>query len=57
MSAKTKLNNLEVLVFRTLIDWHISNDEFVSVNNLLKEYDDIKEEIKTLETSPVHQKF
>ena len=29
-----------------LIDSNISNDEFVSVNNLLKEYDDMKEEIK-----------
>ena len=57
MSAETKLNKIEVLVFRTLIDWHIGNDEFVSVNNVLREYDDMKEEIKTLETSPVHQKF
>ena len=57
MSAETKLNNIEVLVFRTLIDWHIGNDKFVSVNNVLREYDDMKEEIKTLETSPVHQKF
>ena len=30
----------------TLIDSYISHDEFVSVNNLLREYNEIKEEIK-----------
>ena len=44
--AKTKSNTTEDLISKTLIDSNISHDEFVSVNNVLKEYDDIKEEIK-----------
>ena len=55
--AKSKLNSIEVLISRTLIDSCISHDEFVSVNNMLREHDDMKEEIKTLETSTVHQRF
>ena len=43
MLAKAKLNTVEVLVSKTLIDSSISHDEFVSVNNVLKEYDYMKE--------------
>ena len=46
LRAKPKLNSVEVLIFRALIDSIISYDEFASVNNVLKEYDDMKEEIK-----------
>ena len=45
--AKTKLNNIEVLISKDLIDSYISLDEFVSVNNVLKEYDNMEEAIKT----------
>ena len=41
--AKTKI---DVLISRTLIDSNISYNEFVSVKNVLKEHDDMKEEIK-----------
>ena len=44
--AKNKLNVIEVLISKALIDSNISHDEFASVNNVLKEYDDAKEEIK-----------
>ena len=44
--AKTKLNAIRVLISKALIDLIISHDEFVSVNNMLKEYDDMKEKIK-----------
>ena len=44
--AKCKLNIMEVLIFKTLIDSSITLDEFVSVNIVLKEYDGMKEEIK-----------
>ena len=44
--AKTELNSIEVLISRALIDSYISHDEFISVNFVLKEYDDIKETIK-----------
>ena len=37
---------IKFLSSEALTDSNISNDEFVSVNNLLKEYDDMKEEIQ-----------
>ena len=46
--SKTKLNSIEVLNFKTLIDLCSSHDESVSINNVLNQYDDIKEEIKNL---------
>ena len=46
MLAKSKLNSTEVLICKTLINSHICHDEFVLLNNVLKEYDDMKEEIK-----------
>ena len=51
--GKDKLNNIEVLIFKTLIDLYISHDkyEFVSVNNVLREYYELKKEIKNPETS------
>ena len=44
--AKIKLNTIKALIAKALIDSSIIHDEFVSVNNVLKEYDDMKEEIK-----------
>ena len=41
--AKTKLDSIKVLISKALIDSCISHDEFVSVNNVSKEYDDMKE--------------
>ena len=46
MLAKAKLNTIKVSISKALIDLSISHDEFVSVNNALKEYDNIKDEIK-----------
>ena len=37
--AKLKLNSIEVLFFKALIDSIIIHDEFVLINNVLKEYD------------------
>ena len=34
--GKTKLNDIEVLIFKTLIHLYINHDEFVSVKNVLK---------------------
>ena len=44
--GKFKLNNMELLTSKALIDSNISLDEFVSVNNVLKEYDEIKKLIR-----------
>ena len=37
--AKSKLDSIEVLISKTLINPNISHDEFLSINNVLKEYD------------------
>ena len=42
--ARTKLNTVENLISKALIDSSMSHDEFVSVNNMLKEYDNMKDE-------------
>ena len=46
MLAKSKLNSMEVLTSKALIDANISHGEFVLINNVLKEFYDMKEEIK-----------
>ena len=44
--AKTKLNAMEVLISKALIDLYINRDECVLVKNILREYNEMKEEIK-----------
>ena len=44
--AKSKLNFIETLILKALIDSNISHDQFFLINNVLKEYDDMKEEIR-----------
>ena len=45
--AKPKLNIIEVIISKTLIDSDISYNEFFDVTNLLTIYNDMKEAIKT----------
>ena len=49
--GKSKLNTIEILISKALIDSVISRDEFVSVNNASSECNEMKEEIKKSETS------
>ena len=51
MLGKSKLNSIDVLVSKALIDSYISHDEFVSINNVLRKYYEMKKEIKNCETS------
>ena len=44
LSAESKLNSIGVLIS------NITHDEYVSINNVLKEYDNVKEEIKNSKT-------
>ena len=44
--VKFKLNSVGVLISKTLIDSDITHDEFVLINNVSKEFNDIKEKIK-----------
>ena len=36
--AKSKLDSIEVLISKALIDSNISHDEFVLINDMLKEF-------------------
>ena len=48
---KTKLDTIQRLISKAIIDLHINHDQFVSVNNELREYNERKEEIKNLENT------
>ena len=41
MLAKSKLNSIEMLMSKALIDWNISHDEFILINYVLKEFHDM----------------
>ena len=43
---RTKLNILEVLISKDLINSYVSHDKVVLANNVLREYDGIKDAIK-----------
>ena len=47
--GKYKSNTIEVLISKVLV--YITYGEFVSVNNVLREYNEMKKEIKNPETS------
>ena len=44
--SKSKLHSIEVLISKALINSIVSHDEFVLMNNVLKEYGNMAEEIK-----------
>ena len=50
MLVKSKLNSIEVLISKALIDLVVSHEEFVLINNVRKEYDEMIKEIKNLKT-------
>ena len=50
MLAKSKLNSIKVLMSKSLVDSNISHDEFVLINNVLKEFDYMEEEIKNFKS-------
>ena len=46
--TKSKLESIEVSISKALFDSDISPGKFVLINNVLKEYNEMKEEIKNL---------
>ena len=44
--AKSKFNSIEVFVSKVLIDSNVSHDKFVLINNAMKEFYEMKVEIK-----------
>ena len=55
--AKAKLNSVDVIISRALINSNITHDELVSINNVLEEYNDITKEIRSLEADTINQRF
>ena len=49
--GKGKLNTIEVLISEALIDSYVSHDEFILANDVVRQYNEEKEEIKHPETS------
>ena len=45
--GKVKLNTIKILISKSLVDSYISHDEFISVDSVLREYNQMKQEIKT----------
>ena len=44
--AKAKWNIFIVLIYKVLSDSYINHDKFISLNNVLIEYNEMKEEVK-----------
>ena len=53
--GKNKLDTIEVLLFKTLVDSYIIPNEFASLNDGLREYNMFKEEIKKFQG--IHYKW
>ena len=49
--GKGNLNTIEVPISKTVIDLYISHGKFVRINNVLREYYEMKQEIKNPKTS------
>ena len=49
--GKYKLNTMEVLISKDLIDSYISQEKFISVNNVLIKYNEMKNKIRNSEIS------
>ena len=54
--AKSKINSIKVLIFKVFIDSVITHEKFVIIN-VIKEYNEIKEEIKKLKDLLVYRRF
>ena len=57
MLGNIKFESTEVLISSDLIDSYISHDKSVSLNNVMRGYDNMKEEIENLNSSTVNERF
>ena len=48
ISAKSGLNNIEIIISNASIHLYISHEQFISLINVLKENDEIKAKIRNL---------
>ena len=51
MLAKSKLKSIEVWISKALIYSNISHDELVLINNVIKEFYEMKKKLKMLMTN------
>ena len=49
--GKAKVDAIEVLISESLISSYISHKKCISINNVLREYNEMKEEIKNLQNA------
>ena len=42
--GKDKINTFEVIIFKSLINSYVSHNEFVLVNNVLREFNEMKKD-------------
>ena len=49
--GKAKLDTIEVLISMALVDSYIIHNEFISISDALREYNEMKEEITNSRTS------
>ena len=50
-STETKLNTIEFSISKALIDSYINHDKFFYLNNMLRGYNEIKDEFKNPENA------
>ena len=51
---KTKLNTTKFLISKAITNSYFNHEKLISVNNVLREYDEIKEEIKNPKNTVKH---
>ena len=51
LPGKDELNTIDILISGALIHSDVNHDESLSINNVLREYNELKKEIKNLEAS------
>ena len=49
--GKANLDSIETIIFKALTDLYICRDKLVSVNNVIREYNETTEEVKNLQNA------
>ena len=49
--GKANLDSIETIIFKALTDLYICRDKLVSVNNVIREYNETIEEVKNLQNA------
>ena len=49
--GKANLDSIEAIIFKALTDLYICRDKLVSVDNVIREYNETTEEVKNLQNA------